>query len=138
MRIGQESRSKPPRPVWIGGSIVSWTPSRWGGSRCGLNTGRRRELVDSSRHALYIDDDEQCLAAAAQFGIGRIYHRSKSSSQASAIPFLAISPIETFPIDFVAVRGGPAVPASGADGVTAGSSSSRNFRQFRGRERLLK
>lgn len=56
-----------------------------------------RELVgfEPSR-ALYIDDDEQCLAAAAQFGIGRIYHRSKSSSQASAIPSSRFHSIETF------------------------------------------
>lgn len=56
-----------------------------------------RELVgfDPSR-ALYIDDDEQCLAAAEQFGIGRIFHRSKSSSQASAVPSARFTSIETF------------------------------------------
>ncbi len=46
--------------------------------------------------ALYIDDDEQCLAAAERFGIGRIFHRSKSSSQASAIPSTRFDSIESF------------------------------------------
>lgn len=56
-----------------------------------------RQLVgfDPAR-ALYIDDDEQCLAAAEQFGIGRIFHRSKSSSQASAIPSERFPSIESF------------------------------------------
>ena len=46
--------------------------------------------------ALYIDDDEQCLAAAEQFGIGRIFHRSKSSSQASPVPSARFHSIENF------------------------------------------
>ena len=56
-----------------------------------------RELVgfDPTR-ALYIDDDEQCLAAAEQFGIGRIFHRSKSSSQASPVPSARFHSIENF------------------------------------------
>ena len=56
-----------------------------------------RELVgfDPSR-ALYIDDDEQCLAAAEQYGIGRIFHRSKSSSQASPVPSARFHSIENF------------------------------------------
>ena len=33
------------------------------------------------KRSLYIDDDEGCLAAAERFGIGHIYHSSKSSSQ---------------------------------------------------------
>ncbi len=56
-----------------------------------------QELVgfDPSR-ALYIDDDEQCLAAAEQFGIRRIFHRSKSSSQASPVPSARFHSIENF------------------------------------------
>jgi putative hydrolase of the HAD superfamily len=56
---------------------------------------RRLVGFDPAR-ALYIDDDEQCLAAAEQFGIGRIFHRSKSSSQASAIPSERFPSIESF------------------------------------------
>lgn len=33
------------------------------------------------RRSLFVDDDERCLAAAQRFGLGRIFHRSKSSSQ---------------------------------------------------------
>ena len=40
---------------------------------------------DPSR-SLYIDDDEACLAAAQQYGIGYLYHRSKSSSRLPAQP----------------------------------------------------
>lgn len=36
------------------------------------------------KRSLYIDDDEGCLAAAYQFGIGHVVHRSKSSSQLPA------------------------------------------------------
>lgn len=32
-------------------------------------------------HALYIDDDEGCLAAAHAFGVAHVVHRAKSSSQ---------------------------------------------------------
>jgi HAD superfamily hydrolase (TIGR01509 family) len=41
-----------------------------------------RTLVgfDPSR-SLYVDDDETCLAAARQYGIGAIFHSAKSSSQ---------------------------------------------------------
>jgi len=46
--------------------------------------------------ALYIDDDEQCLAAAEQFGIGRIFHRSKSSSQAAPVSSRRFPSIESF------------------------------------------
>jgi putative hydrolase of the HAD superfamily len=56
---------------------------------------RRLVGFDPAR-ALYIDDDEQCLAAAEQFGIGRIFHRSKSSSQASAVPSERFVSIESF------------------------------------------
>lgn len=33
------------------------------------------------KRSLYIDDDEDCLVAAQQFGIGQIIHSAKSSSQ---------------------------------------------------------
>jgi 5'-nucleotidase len=56
---------------------------------------RRLVGFDPAR-ALYIDDDEQCLAAAEQFGIGRIFHRSKSSSRASAAPSERFASIESF------------------------------------------
>lgn len=41
----------------------------------------QRLLGFDPKRSLYIDDDEGCLAAAAQFGIGHIFHSSKSSSQ---------------------------------------------------------
>lgn len=56
---------------------------------------RRLVGFDPAR-ALYIDDDEQCLTAAERFGIGRIFHRSKSSSQASAVPSARFASIENF------------------------------------------
>ncbi|MDP9132857.1 MAG: HAD hydrolase-like protein [Nitrospirota bacterium] len=58
-------------------------------------TCRRLVGFDPAR-ALYIDDDEQCLAAAEHFGIVRIFHRSKSSSQASAVPSARFASIESF------------------------------------------
>jgi putative hydrolase of the HAD superfamily len=46
--------------------------------------------------SLYIDDDETCLAAAERFGIGRLYHSSKSSSQLPPQPSGQFPSIETF------------------------------------------
>lgn len=46
---------------------------------------QRRLGFDPSR-SLYIDDDETCLAAAHEYGIGYVYHRSKSSSRLPAQP----------------------------------------------------
>lgn len=46
--------------------------------------------------SLYIDDDESCLAAAQEFGIGHIYHRSKSSSQLPPQPSSRYRSIESF------------------------------------------
>jgi putative hydrolase of the HAD superfamily len=43
--------------------------------------GCRRLLGFDPARSLYLDDDEGCLVAADQFGIGHIYHSSKSSSQ---------------------------------------------------------
>jgi putative hydrolase of the HAD superfamily len=48
------------------------------------------------RRSLYIDDDEQCLAAAEQFGVGRIFHRSKSSSQLPAEPSARFPSLDHF------------------------------------------
>jgi 5'-nucleotidase len=56
-----------------------------------------RQLVGfDPKRALYIDDDEQCLAAAEHFGVGRIFHRSKSSSQIPAVPSSRFASIESF------------------------------------------
>ena len=46
------------------------------------------------KRSLYIDDDESCLLAAQQFGIGRIIHSSKSSSQLPAISSTKFESIE--------------------------------------------
>ena len=48
------------------------------------------------KRSLYIDDDESCLAAAQQFGIGYLFHRSKSSSQRPPEPSVRFPSIETF------------------------------------------
>jgi putative hydrolase of the HAD superfamily len=50
---------------------------------------------DSAR-SLYIDDDEKCLAAAERFGLGRMYHRSKSSSKLPPDPSAQFTSIEDF------------------------------------------
>ncbi|HJR76482.1 MAG TPA: HAD-IA family hydrolase [Nitrospiraceae bacterium] len=50
---------------------------------------------DPSR-SLYVDDDEKCLAAAGKFGVGRVYHRSKSSSQLPPDPSAQFTSIEDF------------------------------------------
>lgn len=50
------------------------------------------------KRSLYIDDDESCLAAAQQFGIGYLFHRSKSSSQRSPEPSRRFSSIETLAV----------------------------------------
>jgi putative hydrolase of the HAD superfamily len=52
---------------------------------------------DPSR-SLYIDDDETCLAAAHEFGIGHIYHRSKSSSQLPPQPSTLYPSVESFTV----------------------------------------
>jgi putative hydrolase of the HAD superfamily len=56
---------------------------------------RRLVGFDPAR-ALYIDDDEQCLAAARQFGVARILHRSKSSSCRPPEPSNQFPSIEGF------------------------------------------
>jgi putative hydrolase of the HAD superfamily len=46
--------------------------------------------------ALYVDDDEACLAAAQAFGIGHILHSAKSSSQLPPQPSSRFRSIENF------------------------------------------
>jgi len=46
--------------------------------------------------SLYIDDDESCLAAAYEFGIGHLFHRSKSSSRLPPQPSSRFRSIESF------------------------------------------
>jgi putative hydrolase of the HAD superfamily len=46
------------------------------------------------KRSLYVDDDEGCLVAAEQFGIGQIIHSSKSSSQLPATFSMKFSSIE--------------------------------------------
>ena len=54
-----------------------------------------RQLIGfDPERALYIDDDEGCLAAARQFGIGRIIHSAKSSSQLPAAPSSSFVSVE--------------------------------------------
>lgn len=50
---------------------------------------------DPSR-SIYIDDDEACLAAAHQYGISHLYHRSKSSSRLPPQPSQRFPSIESF------------------------------------------
>jgi putative hydrolase of the HAD superfamily len=45
----------------------------------------RRLLKFDPVRSLYIDDDESCLHAARQYGIGSIIHSAKSSSQLPAV-----------------------------------------------------
>jgi len=54
-----------------------------------------RELIGfDPKRALYIDDDEDCLAAARAFGIGQIVHSAKSSSQLPAAPSASFVSVE--------------------------------------------
>ncbi len=46
--------------------------------------------------SLYIDDDEDCLAAAHRHGIGYVFHRSKSSSRLPPNPSTRYVSIESF------------------------------------------
>ncbi len=48
------------------------------------------------KRSLYIDDDEGCLTAAQQFGIGHLYHSAKSSSRLPPQPSAQFPSIETF------------------------------------------
>ena len=58
-------------------------------------TCQRLVKFDPGR-SLYIDDDEQCLAAAQQFGVGCIFHRSKSSSQLPPEPSATFRSLDHF------------------------------------------
>ena len=44
--------------------------------------------------ALFIDDDESCLAAAKQFGIAHLVHSAKSSSQLPSAPSASFTSVE--------------------------------------------
>lgn len=44
--------------------------------------------------ALFIDDDEGCLAAAKQFGIAHLVHSAKSSSQLPPVPSASFRSVE--------------------------------------------
>lgn len=46
------------------------------------------------KRSLYVDDDENCLEAAQQFGIGRIVHSAKSSSQLPPAPSASYVSVE--------------------------------------------
>ncbi len=48
------------------------------------------------KRSLYIDDDEGCLTAAQQFGIGHLYHSAKSSSRLPPEPSSRYASIENF------------------------------------------
>ncbi len=56
----------------------------------------RRLLKFTPSRSLYIDDDEACLAAAQLYGIGYMYHRSKSSSRLPPEPSSRYVSIESF------------------------------------------
>lgn len=56
----------------------------------------QRVLGFEPARSLYIDDDEDCLAAAHQHGIGYVFHRSKSSSQLPPQPSTRYVSIESF------------------------------------------
>ena len=58
--------------------------------------GCRRLLKFTPSRSLYIDDDEACLAAAQLYGIGYMYHRSKSSSRLPPEPSSRYVSIESF------------------------------------------
>lgn len=52
---------------------------------------------DPSR-SLYVDDDEACLVAAREYGIGTIIHCAKSSSQLPAVRSANFTSVEHLPI----------------------------------------
>lgn len=57
--------------------------------------------------SLFVDDDESCLAAAHQFGIGHIVHSAKSSSQRPAAPSTGFHSVERMT---ALLNGHPRVP----------------------------
>jgi hypothetical protein len=102
-----------------------------------------RDLVgfDPAR-ALYVDDDEQCLAAAEDFGIGRIFHRSQVELSSFSGAFRAVYLHRTFPRDPARVKSrsratGPACAFPGGvlrDGI---EQLAEFLCQFSGEKRLL-
>jgi len=58
-----------------------------------------RKLVGFDPHrSLYLDDDENCLAAAKQYGIAAIIHSAKSSSQLPPLRSANFASIEHLPM----------------------------------------
>ena len=56
-----------------------------------------REMVGfNPARTIFIDDDEACIAAAHQYGIGHVYHSAKSSSRLPPEPSSRFQSIETF------------------------------------------
>ena len=55
----------------------------------------RRLIGFEPARTLYIDDDEACVSAAHRYGIGHVYHRSKSSSQLPPQPSSRYASIES-------------------------------------------
>ncbi len=54
----------------------------------------RRLIGFDPERSLYVDDDEHCLSAARQFGIGQIFHSAKSSSQLPPAPSASFASVE--------------------------------------------
>ena len=54
----------------------------------------RRLIGFDPERSLYVDDDEHCLSAARQFGIGQIVHSAKSSSQLPPAPSASFASVE--------------------------------------------
>jgi GMP/IMP 5'-nucleotidase len=58
-----------------------------------------RKLVGfDSRHSLYVDDDESCLAAAKEYGIAEVIHSAKSSSQLPPVRSATFASIDHLPV----------------------------------------
>jgi len=55
----------------------------------------QRLLGFDPKRTLYVDDDEGCLDAARQFGLGYIYHSAKSSSQLPPQPSVTYHSVDT-------------------------------------------
>ena len=60
---------------------------------------RRLVGFDPTR-SLYVDDDESCLLAAKQFGIHRVVHSAKSSSQLAAVHSASFASVERLSLLF--------------------------------------
>jgi 5'-nucleotidase len=58
----------------------------------------QRLIEFDSRHSLFVDDDENCLAAATAYGIAAVIHSAKSSSQLPAVGSTRFTSIEHLPV----------------------------------------